>query len=216
MIVSKFQGRFPSDALVLESISGIGHYTAGAVRNFAFDLPTTCIDTNIRRILHRAFFGLENRDGSWKVTDVRLLSILDSVLAEALSIGWQPKDFFAALMDFGSLVCTKSDPKWHLMPLKMRSMFKAYGKSIPVAKKVLSKEQGREVAGRFIPNRIFRGRIVDVLRSEEKGLTLDQIGSHITIDWSLGDHREWLGALLQKLVKDQQIEQRGQRWQLVQ
>jgi A/G-specific adenine glycosylase len=46
---------FPSSMEELQTIPGIGHYTAGAIRNFAFGIPTPCIDTNIRRILHRVF-----------------------------------------------------------------------------------------------------------------------------------------------------------------
>ncbi|MSR68103.1 hypothetical protein EXS65_04780, partial [Candidatus Peribacteria bacterium] len=167
-IVEKFHGKFPHDSEHLQSISGIGHYTAGAIRNFAFDLPTACIDTNVRRILHRCFVGPEASDGAFKVPDKKLLVLLEDVMAEAIESGWKARDFYAALMDFGSLVCTKNNPKWNLMPFKMRPIFKAYGKT-PVAdfsKKSLQgkkREPGREVAGKFIPNRIFRGRVIDAL-----------------------------------------------------
>ncbi len=212
-VMMKFRGTFPHNSEQLQSISGIGHYTAGAIRNFAFNIPTACIDTNIRRILHRCFIGLESSDGTWKTDDGKLLKLLEDVMAEAMRSDWEAKDFYAALMDFGSLVCTKNNPKWHLMPVKMRPIFKAYGKT-PVADRskasvqgaLKKREPGREVAGKFIPNRIFRGRIVDALRAEKRGLTLDQIGSRITLDWPFGDHREWLLGLLEKLEKDELIE----------
>ena len=41
---------FPYTMEDLLQIPGIGEYTAAAIRNFAFNLPTPCIDTNIRRI----------------------------------------------------------------------------------------------------------------------------------------------------------------------
>ncbi len=205
---------FPTSMSDLQSLPGIGHYTAGAIRNFAFDLPTACIDTNIRRILHRCFIGSEGIDGIFKTSDKKLLVLLEDMMAEALDSGWSAKDFYAALMDFGSLVCTKNNPKWHLMPVRMRPIFKAYGKKI-VARKVPSRrEPGREVAGKFIPNRIFRGRIVDALRDEKRGLTLDQIGSRITLDWPFGDHREWLLGLLKKLVNDDIIELKREKYLL--
>ena len=57
VICSQYSGVFPKEYDQLIQIKGIGAYTAGAIRNFAFNLPTPCIDTNIRRILHRAFVG---------------------------------------------------------------------------------------------------------------------------------------------------------------
>ena len=51
---------FPSTMNELTAIKGIGPYTAAAIRNFAFHLPTPCLDTNIRRVLHRAFYGPEH------------------------------------------------------------------------------------------------------------------------------------------------------------
>ncbi len=205
-IVTEYGGRFPHIAENLQRISGIGHYTAGAIRNFAFDLPTACIDTNIRRILHRCFIGSEGIDGIFKTSDKKLLVLLEDVMAVAMQSGWSAKDFYAALMDFGSLVCTKNNPKWHLLPADMRPIFKAYGKKIAAKRTPTKREPGRELAGKFIPNRIFRGRIVDALRDEKRGLTLDQIGSRITLDWVFGDHREWLFGLLKKLERDELIE----------
>lgn len=202
---------FPTSMTDLQKLPGVGHYTAGAIRNFAFNLPTACIDTNIRRILHRCFIGPESADGVFRVSDKKLLPLLEDVMKEAMKSGWSAKDFYAALMDFGSLVCTKNNPKWHLMPLKMRPIFKAYGKT-PVAdfsKKSLQgkkREPGREVAGRFIPNRIFRGRVIDALREEKRGLTLSEMGKRIALDWLFGDHKDWLIGVLEKLKKDELIE----------
>lgn len=255
---------FPESIEELLKLPGIGHYTAGAIRNFAFDLPTACIDTNIRRILHRCFVGSENDDGTWKKNDRYLLKLAEEILSVALepppltpppgpegqpgegkvkvishpvdgeraaaseaSRGrdrerghgdWTTADFHAALMDFGSLVCTKSNPKWQLMPLRMRPIFKAYGKRTVAgdfSRRLPSRrEPGREVAGKFIPNRIFRGRVIDALREEERGLTLPEIGKRITLDWSFGDHQEWLMGLLEKLRKDELIELKAAKYAL--
>ena len=223
---------FPESMEELLQLPGIGHYTAGAIRNFAFDLPTACIDTNIRRILHRCFIGPESADGVFTVSDKKLLVLLEDVMNEAIDSGWSAKDFYAALMDFGSLVCTKNNPKWNLMPLKMRPIFKAYGKKMkrtPVADpskgslQGKKREPGREVAGKFIPNRIFRGRVIDALREEERGLTLEEIGSRITIDWPevsseverrFGNHKEWLLGVLKKLRKDELVEAKRGKYSL--
>lgn len=245
---------FPSSMEELQSIPGIGHYTAAAIRNFAFNLPTPCLDTNIRRILHRFFVGMENEDGTWKKDDRYLLKVAEKVLEEALGLKKSkvgkvrhvrtvgkttalispefflapptlptipilrtlPKtsDWHAALMDFGSLVVTKNNPKWDLLPVGMRSICKAYGKQKVRIKNVFKKEPGREIGGRFIPNRIFRGRIVEELRDHPKGLSSEEIGKRVAIDWTMGDHRKWLTSLLHKLSADQLIAADGGKFRL--
>ena len=77
-----------------------------------------------------------------------------------------------------------------------------------------SVEPGRLVGQKFIPNRIFRGRIVEELRDAEKGIVLKDIGRRICIDWNREEHEEWLKRLIKKLVQDGMLEQRGGRYVL--
>ncbi len=240
-IVTNFKGEFPSSMEELQSIKGIGHYTAAAIRNFAFGIPTPCMDVNIRRILHRFFVGMENGDGSWEKNDKYLLEVSKRVLEVALvppppapppsarsvtgegRLARTTADWHAALMDFGSLVCTKNNPKWELLSPELRSVCRSYGKHIVRTKKVNSKQEpGREMAGRFIPNRIFRGRIVEQLRDHPKGLSPEEIGRRIAVDWlvlsetngTMGDHKKWLAGLIEGLKRDGMIEQRGATYRL--
>ena len=210
-------GEFPNTLAELLLIKGIGDYTAAAIRNFAFYLPTPCIDTNIRRILHRTFVGPENSDGTWNKTDTYLLRIAESVLNEAMQNStYTTADWHAALMDFGSLVCTKRSPKWDMCPLTAKGLCKAAYKVHFEPRKVIRKlEPGREMAGKFVPNRIFRGRIINKLRDAPQGMSAQDIGVHICIDWSTDDHAEWLQGLLQDLEKDQLIHRKKQSYALV-
>ncbi len=232
---------FPSSMEALMSIPGIGHYTAAAVRNFAFGLPTPCIDTNIRRILHRTFVGPERADGSWEKDDEYLLEIAGEVLKEAecnrgnrrvrrnrgssvslvASVSSVASDWHAALMDFGSLVQTKRNPKWEICPLTKNSIMKATPKNIPQAIQpsnhvTISRKQepGRFVGSTFIPNRIFRGKVVDLLRDAPSALSIDQIGRCISVDWDRVTHRAWLKGLLQKLLADQLVRKERGRYVL--
>lgn len=244
-IVSR--GSFPREMHDLLKLPGIGHYTAGAIRNFAFGIPTPCIDVNIRRIFHRFFVGPENADGTWKKDDAYLLTIAEEALATVMKgtvgvvgeegeVGWvdgvglvrslqclrtefipfptSPSLWHSALMDFGSLVCTKNNPKWDLFPKDVRACCKAYGKNITRTPRVQKKEPGRMMAGKFVPNRIFRGRIIEALRDAKKGLTLEQIGTQIAIDWTMGDHTSWLKDLLKKLKQDGFIRQQNSKFLL--
>lgn len=214
-IVKKRGGSFPRDMDELQKLPGIGHYTAGAIRNFAFAIPTPCMDVNIRRILHRFFVGPENPDGTWKKSDRELLPLSEQVMTEALRMNrGTSADFFAALMDFGSMVCTKNNPKWELMSKRLQSVCLAYGKDIVRTKKVNKKEPGRMMAGRFVPNRIFRGKIVEALRDAPHGLTLEAVGRTAIADWTMDDHTEWLSGLLLKLVQDGLLEKSGKKYRL--
>src|SRR5690606_36973910 len=134
------------------------------------------IDTNIRRILHRVFFGPERADGTWPHTDKELLALAAEIFKNALSYPERSSaDWHAALMDFGSLVCTKRSPKWDVCPLTRRGICKAAYR-VPEQRRVAKKEPGRLVGSTFVPNRIFRGRIVEALRDEPVGLSLASLG----------------------------------------
>lgn len=260
-IMEDFGGVFPREMDALLSIKGIGPYTAAAIRNFAFNLPTPCIDTNIRRILHRTFIGPENPDGTWKKDDAYLLKLAGEVLRIALEVSRRPEPscssaarcsfgihcanesrddegrkfqqrhtgatWHSALMDFGSLVQTKSNPKWYLCPLTAAGIMKATRKSYERAmsygtssklKDQSSKlrEPGRQVGGRFVPNRIFRGKVVDLLRDHPSGLTLRNIGREVCIDWEgKSPIMTWMKKLLNGLQEDGMVERRQQKYLLL-
>lgn len=205
---------FPSAMEELLSIPGIGPYTAAAIRNFAFNLPTPCLDTNIRRILHRTFVGPENPDGTWKMSDRYLLDLAREVLNAALPF-LAPAEWHAALMDFGSIVQTKNNPKWRLCPLTAAGIMKtkpeqweklrARTSNEPTSNKQL-REPGRQMSGRFVPNRIFRGRIVEALRDAQSGLALERLGQEICPDWA-SEHIPWLQSLITKLIQEELLEE---------
>ena len=55
----------------LLALPGIGDYTASAVLSFAFGERIAVVDTNIRRVLSRAFVGVESLGGSASPADAR-------------------------------------------------------------------------------------------------------------------------------------------------
>ena len=72
IVVEKYDGRVPSDPDELIRLPGIGPYTAGAVACFAYERDAVFLDTNMRRVLHRLFFGLKPATSA---TDKELLAI---------------------------------------------------------------------------------------------------------------------------------------------
>ena len=101
----------PSDERTLLSFKGIGPYTAGAIRSFAFGQRAAILDTNVARVLFRVFVG----KGDPKRHDVRrrLWDLSRAVLPRARVF-----DFNQALMDFGALVCPARKPRCPTCPMR--------------------------------------------------------------------------------------------------
>ncbi|GAB1457580.1 MAG: A/G-specific adenine glycosylase [Spirochaetia bacterium] len=81
----------PADEGLLLGLPGIGRYTAGAVRAFAYNIPVVILETNIRAALIFHFFK-----GSERVSDRDLEPVAESVLDRSNSRRW-----YYALMDYG-------------------------------------------------------------------------------------------------------------------
>ncbi len=107
--VERYGGALPDQADELLSFKGIGRYTAGAIRSFAFNQDAPILDTNVMRVLHRVFVGKGDpkaqKSGLW-------------ALSETLIPKGKGYDFNQALMDFGATVCTARDPYCLLCPMK--------------------------------------------------------------------------------------------------
>jgi len=96
-VVNEYRGVLPKEYDLLCSLPGIGPYTAGAVRAFAFGEVTPIIETNIRRICIHHF---EKELESYCFTDKAILSVVEQLIpgGDVIDIaGW-----YWALMDYGS------------------------------------------------------------------------------------------------------------------
>src|SRR5438034_3134499 len=108
--VARYGGRLPADEETLLSFKGIGAYTAGAIRSFAFRERAAILDTNVGRVLFRVFVGKGDPKGH--ATTRHLWTV-----AEALVPQRDAFDFNQALMDFGALVCVARNPKCLVCPM---------------------------------------------------------------------------------------------------
>jgi A/G-specific adenine glycosylase len=111
--VARYDGRLPDDEATLRSFKGIGPYTAGAVRSFAFGQRAAILDTNVARVLHRVFVG--RGDARSHATKRRLWDISRAVLPHRHVF-----DFNQALMDFGATVCPARKPACAHCPMRAR------------------------------------------------------------------------------------------------
>jgi len=110
LICQQWQGRLPSDPLLLRSLPGFGDYTVAAVCSIAFGLRVPLLDANVRRVGMRI---LNLRGTSSRAHDRAVLEFLGKNLPRR-SVG----DFNQALMELGALVCRKSNPLCLRCPLK--------------------------------------------------------------------------------------------------
>jgi A/G-specific adenine glycosylase len=109
--VTRYGGRLPADKDILLSFKGIGAYTAGAIRSFAFRERAAILDTNVARVLLRVFVGQGNSKNH--ATKQHLWR-----LSETLVPVRHVFDFNQALMDFGAMVCAARNPKCLICPMK--------------------------------------------------------------------------------------------------
>ena len=111
--VARYGGELPRDEATLLSFKGIGRYTAGAIRSFAFKQRAAILDTNVARVLFRVFVG--SGEVKAHATRTRLWAI-----SHALVPHKHVFDFNQALMDLGAMVCSPRRPRCAACP--MRSM----------------------------------------------------------------------------------------------
>jgi A/G-specific adenine glycosylase len=108
--VARFGGSLPADEATLLSFKGIGAYTAGAIRSFAFRQRAAILDTNVARVLFRVFIG----KGDPKSHAMRRhLWTLSDVLVPRREVF----DFNQALMDLGATVCVARNPRCLVCPM---------------------------------------------------------------------------------------------------
>lgn len=103
VIVSEHGGRFPRDVATLQTLPGIGRYTAGAIVSIAFDQPAPILEANTIRLLSRL---IAYRDDPTKSAGQKLLW----QTAEDLLPRKDVSRFNQALMELGSLVCRPKEP----------------------------------------------------------------------------------------------------------
>jgi A/G-specific adenine glycosylase len=116
-IVSEYNSRFPDTASGLKKLKGIGDYTAAAIASIAFDEKIGVVDGNVIRFITRVF-GID------EASDSPVCRQIVQQKANELMGDNHPGTFNQALMEFGALMCTPSNPDCQFCPLN--SICEAY------------------------------------------------------------------------------------------
>ncbi len=111
VILEKYDGEFPSEPRSLESLPGIGRYTAGAIASFAFGYPSPIVEANITRLLSRLFDW--RKPAATPESQSQLWS-----WAETLLPSRDARSFNSALMELGQSHCSPRSPSCPQCPVR--------------------------------------------------------------------------------------------------
>jgi A/G-specific adenine glycosylase len=191
ILLEEFGGEVPPDPGELVKLPGIGPYTAGAVACFAFERDAAFLDTNVRRVLHRLFFGAEVPEPTAK--EKQLLSLAEALVPRGR--GWE---WGQSVIEFGALRCTARKPLCEPCPLSdlcaARPTIRAKLATLPRAEKAARRYEGS--------NRYHRGRVLAALReAPEGGVTLRELGEGLREGFGEGELL-WLLGVVGSLEKD--------------
>jgi A/G-specific adenine glycosylase len=172
-VIEEFDGALPQDPDILATFPGIGRATAASICAFAFNMPVVFIETNIRRVFIRFFFG--DRE---KVDDSEILPVArEAILMQ------DPRTWYNALMDLGTaLKKTGENPNRRSRHYSKQSAFEGSDRKIRgtilrllLADKKLTR---KTLTGKFSED---PDRIVRILGDLETEGFITRTGSSFTI-----------------------------------
>jgi len=113
VVVTELGGVIPPEPERLRRLPGVGRYTAGAVATFAYERLEPAVDTNVARVLRRAFHPRLRGKGSR--VERRLWETAAALLPRRGQIAWA---FNQGLMELGATVCTARVAKCGVCPVR--------------------------------------------------------------------------------------------------
>ncbi|HEX5071887.1 MAG TPA: hypothetical protein VFW03_01705 [Gemmatimonadaceae bacterium] len=99
--VTRDGGSIPDDPEELRTLPGIGAYTAGAVASFAYERRAALVDTNVARVLQRAF--IPSVDPKSSRGQRAIWAMAEQLLPRTGRHTWVHNQ---ALMELGAMICT--------------------------------------------------------------------------------------------------------------
>jgi len=188
-VTEEYDGEFPREPDGLGELMGVGPYTANAVASFAFNNGDAVVDTNVKRVLYRAFAEIHNSD------DPQYEEVANALMPDGESRVWNN-----AIMELGGVACEKT-PSCDAAGCPWRQWCHAYQTGDFTAPDVPTQPSFEG------SRRQMRGRIVNALKDHDE-LGLDELGPKVRVDYVPDGQygREWLRDLLSDLDGDGLVE----------
>ena len=158
-----FDGEVPGEPAALEDLQGVGPYTANAVASFAFNNGDAVVDTNVKRVLYRAF---DVRD-----EDEVFEAVANTLVPNGHSGAWNN-----AIMELGGVACEKR-PKCDEAGCPWRRWCSAYRSGNFEAPDIPTQEPFEG------SRRQMRGRVVEAL-AEHGAQVLEELGPRVRVDYT--------------------------------
>lgn len=195
VLMERHGGDVPRTMEELLALPGIGRYTASAILVFAYAQDLPVVDVNIQRVYSRVFQQMATT--AEMLPEKEIHDISTYVYPSGSSSAWHQ-----AVMDLSALYCSARAPRCATCPVGELC-------SSASTMKEEKKQKRPEPSWRGEPNRIWRGRIVEILRSVERGewITIIQLMDRL-LTYEL--FREagtdaWLSGVLESLRRDGMI-----------
>jgi A/G-specific adenine glycosylase len=123
-VVSLHGGEFPRDAVILQTLPGIGRSTAGAIAALCFAQRVAILDGNVKRVLTRVL-GFEADLAV--VANERSLWDKATQLLPTRQLGTAMQAYTQGMMDLGATVCLQKKPLCLLCPLAVQCVARQQG-----------------------------------------------------------------------------------------
>jgi A/G-specific adenine glycosylase len=158
-IVARHGGEVPSTTDELRALPGVGEYTAAAVRTFAFEERDVVLDTNVRRVIGRAWHAQ-----AYPATHLTRAE-RDAAAALVPDDPLEAAAWNAGAMELGALVCTARAPLCDVCPLAPECAW------LDAGRPGMGEGSGRTQAWHGTDRQV-RGRILALLRDAESAVEI--------------------------------------------
>jgi A/G-specific adenine glycosylase len=202
-VIERHGGEFPRTVAELAALPGVGRYTASAVACFAFGADVPVVDVNVIRVLSRLFYKCHTAGETMPARTI------DRV-AEAIVPAGDAYRWHQALMDLGATICTARRPACERCPLAADCL-SAHPSEIELFGARHAAKSEPEIRGE--PRRIWRGRIVELLRGARDGIRVAEIIDTLVPANLFGpiprDERRALLKVTETLIAEGMVERSG-------
>lgn len=187
-LLHRYRGTLPTSYEELVRLPGVGPYTANALLVSVYRRPVAVVDVNVQRVLSRVFWQMPSLDAVQDAS--RVAACASAILPRRRAYDWTQ-----ALMDLGATICLARAPRCNECPVA--SQCRSRGTMVRTS----SRRSSREPTFDGLPNRIYRGRVVEYLR-KRRTLCSARAVARVVRPAFTPTHASWFIALLKGLERD--------------